>query len=161
LLTYLRRESRLMFLPLAFASQATIARLRAALSALDTFAALAGVGVDTAPQTIAVAIPHANRALWKQVMMRSPRSQTIPAAGLKVSFSHSSRFLDRQSLWCRRATTAHVDILGSARARAQQHRRACACARCLRGRARMQRCRRRSRPCVVGCPVAPVCQMSR
>ena len=32
-----------------FALQATIARSRAALSALDTFAASAGVGVDTAP----------------------------------------------------------------------------------------------------------------
>jgi hypothetical protein len=48
-LTYLRRESHLIFLPLASALQATIARLRAVLSALDTFAASAGVGVDTAP----------------------------------------------------------------------------------------------------------------
>lgn len=45
LLTYFRRESHLIFLPFASALQATIARLRAALSALDGFAASAGRGI--------------------------------------------------------------------------------------------------------------------
>jgi hypothetical protein len=88
---------------------------------------LAGVGVDTAPQTIAVAIPHANRALWKRVIIRSPRPQTIPAAGLKVSFSHGSRSSTDSHSGAggrpRRTSTSS----GPARARAQQHRRACAC----------------------------------
>jgi hypothetical protein len=44
----LRRESHLIFLPFASALQATIARLRAALSASVGLAASAGEGVDTA-----------------------------------------------------------------------------------------------------------------
>ena len=70
LLTYLRRESHLILLPLASALQAAIARLRAATSALDVLtAASAGLGADTAPQTIAVTILHMNRALRKRAMM--------------------------------------------------------------------------------------------
>jgi hypothetical protein len=42
LLTYFRRESHLIFLPFASALQATIARLRATLSALDGLAASLG-----------------------------------------------------------------------------------------------------------------------
>ena len=44
LLTYFRRESHLIFLPFASALQATIARLSAALSALDGPAASVGQG---------------------------------------------------------------------------------------------------------------------
>lgn len=54
--TYLRRESHLILLPLACALQATTARLRATLSALDTFPTLAVAGVETTPKTIAVVI---------------------------------------------------------------------------------------------------------
>jgi len=48
---YFRRESHLIFLPLASALQATIARLRAALSALDGLAASAGHGITAAMKT--------------------------------------------------------------------------------------------------------------
>lgn len=51
LLTYFRRESHLIFLPFASALQATIARLRAALSALDGFVASAGRGIIAATLT--------------------------------------------------------------------------------------------------------------
>ncbi len=51
LLTYFRRESQVIFLPFASALQATIARLRAALSALDRLAALAGGGITEAMLT--------------------------------------------------------------------------------------------------------------
>jgi len=56
LLTYFRRESHLIFLPFASALQATIARLRAALSALDGFVASAGRGITAATLTSSTAM---------------------------------------------------------------------------------------------------------
>jgi hypothetical protein len=52
LLTYLRRESHLILFPFASALQATIARLRAALSALDGLAASASEDEDITAATL-------------------------------------------------------------------------------------------------------------
>src|SRR5258708_5509539 len=65
--TYFRRfnQCQLYFMPLASALHAAVAFSRATLSALDIFAASAGVGTNAMPLTSTVAIVPANKAVAK------------------------------------------------------------------------------------------------
>ena len=64
-LTYFRLAGHLIFLPLASALHATVASFRATASAVDVFAASAGVGVSAVPPTTTVAIMQAHKAVAK------------------------------------------------------------------------------------------------
>ncbi|OKO76259.1 hypothetical protein AC628_18530 [Bradyrhizobium sp. NAS96.2] len=69
LLTYFRRESHLIFLPFASALQATIARLRTALSAFDTAASAGTACIAMVPTNNAVT---KNLAFVQRNITRSP-----------------------------------------------------------------------------------------
>src|SRR6266487_841662 len=65
------RQCQLNFMPFASTLHAAVAFSRATLSALDIFAASAGVGMNAMPLTSTVAIMPANEAVAKWYMIRS------------------------------------------------------------------------------------------
>src|SRR6266550_2131726 len=65
------RQCQLNFMPFASTLHAAVAFSRATLSALDIFAASAGVGMNAMPLTSTVAIIPANEAVAKWYMIRS------------------------------------------------------------------------------------------
>src|SRR5215216_4926147 len=78
LLTYFRRASHFTFSPFARALHVTMAVFSAALSALDTGAALPGaamavVGINAGLPASAAAVRHVNKAVAKRDMIQFPR----------------------------------------------------------------------------------------
>src|SRR5215217_2306496 len=73
LLTYFRRTSHFTFSAFARVLHVTMAVFSAALSALDTGAALAVVGINAGPPASAATVRHVNRAVAKRDMMQFPR----------------------------------------------------------------------------------------
>jgi hypothetical protein len=79
------RQCQLNFMPLASALHAAVAFSRASLSALDIFAASAGVGTNAMPLTSTVAIMPAIKVVAKWYMDDYCRQQGLGMSGLRCS----------------------------------------------------------------------------